>query len=676
MDHCLESSVAIANELPGAMLLPKPNTASLLVDKEGLILQASPAAEKLFFSATGGLLGRHYGFTYRPGEATAIEILQPSGNRLMVATHAHLTEWQGQMVCKIEIDTDTQVRPPVVKSGNDLLRTLVAHSPLAIIIADLSGCVTLWNHAAVQLLGYSDVEMRGQRLPENCSREADSLRGLFQRALDGEIFHGHEVNGMQGGANALLDVEVWATRMNNVRGLPAGVLLMLADVTSRKKIEAHIRRVVGHDMLTGLPNRQQFRKQLQRLLHHKKHHEMMPVLVMQIGLDRFRAINKSLGAHLGDQLLRDISRRLAESLYATDVLARTGGDEFSILLRGTHHIQDGVRVAERLRQRLAEPLMLGGGEIFVTASVGLAVGPDDGVDAEDLIRAADSAMARAKEHGGDGCQYFTPELDAQARNRLVLESALRHAIERKELFLEYQPQVDIARRRIVGVEALLRWRHPETGLISPVDFIPLAENSGLIESIGHWVLSEACRQLQVWDQAGLPPLRMAVNVSARQFRDDKFCDHVVAALACNHLTPERLELELTESMLMRNTQEAIRMLERLKALRVHLAIDDFGTGFSSMSYLSEFPIDTLKIDQSFVCGPDGQVRNGPVVRAICTLAAGLGMRAIAEGVEAPRQLAFMKQHGCDEVQGYLLAKPMSAENLADLMRSPDSIWPD
>lgn len=589
-----------------------------------------------------------------PSEACAIEIPQPDGERLTVATDVH---------------------PPVAKSGNDLLRALVAYSPLAIIVTDLSGCVTLWNHAAVQLFGHSDVEMRGKKLPESGDQEADSLAGLCKRALDGEIFQCYEVNGMQGESGALLDVEVWATRMNNARGLPSGVLLMLADITSRKKIEAHIRRVIGRDMLTGLPNRRQFSKQLQRLMRHKKHQEMMPVLVMQLGLDRFRAINKSLGPHLGDQLLRDVSRRLAESLYETDLLARTGGDEFSILLRGTHHIQDGVRVAERLRQRLAEPIMLGGHEVFVTASVGLAVGPDDGDDAEDLIRAADSAMARAKEQGGDACQYFTPELDAQARNRLVLENALRHAIERKELFLEYQPQVDVAKRRIVGVEALLRWRHPDMGLISPASFIPLAENSGLIEPIGHWVLNEACRQLSVWDRAGLPPLRMAVNVSARQFRDNKFRDHVVTALVRNHLAPERLELELTESMLMRNTQEAIRMLERLKALRVHLAIDDFGTGFSSMSYLAEFPIDTLKIDQSFVRGQDGQVRNGPIVRAICTLAAGLGMRTIAEGVEAPQQLAFIAQHGCDEVQGFLLAKPLSADKLAELMLSPASIWP-
>lgn len=653
-----------------------PSGVSLLVDADGRILRASAAAEKLFFAQAGELAGRQYGFPFHPGEATDIEILQPDGVRLTVTAHNHVVDWGGQAAYQIEIDAGKRSLQAAAKSGGDLLRALVAHSPLAIVAADLSGCVSLWNFAAVHMFGRSDVEMRGLKLPKNCAQYEDSLLGLFERALEGETFQGHEVTGMQGEGGNLLDVEVWTTRMNNARGLPAGVLLMLADITSRKKIEAHIRRLVGHDPLTGLPNRRQFHKQLQRLLHHKRQREMLPVLVMQIGLDRFRAINKSLGPYLGDQLLRDVSRRLAESLYETDLLARTGGDEFAVLLRGTHHIEDAARVTERLRQRLAEPFMLGGQEIFVTASIGLAVAPEDGVEAEELIRATDSAMARAKEQGGDAYQFFTRELDAQARNRLVLENALRHAIERGELFLEYQPQIDVARRRIVGVEALLRWQHPELGLISPLNFVPLAENCGLIVPIGAWVLNEACRQLHAWDRAGLPALRMAVNVSTRQFHDSKLRDHVMAALARHHLAPERLELELTESMLMRNTPEAIRLLERLKALRVGLAIDDFGTGFSSLSYLADLPIDTLKIDQSFVRGSDGQIRNGPIVRAICTLARGLGMRTIAEGVEAQQQLEFMCAHKCDEVQGYLLAKPLLPGRLAELLQEPSSFWPE
>jgi diguanylate cyclase (GGDEF)-like protein/PAS domain S-box-containing protein len=652
----------------------KASEASLVVDAEGRILRASAAAEALFFAQAGALAGRQYGFHFRPGEDTDIEIMQPSGKRQTVIAHHHIVEWDGQPAVQIDIDANAHAHPSG-KSSNDLLRALVAHSPLVIIAADLSGCITLWNFAAVQLFGHSDVEMRGQKLPENSAQYEDSLLGLFERALNGETIQGYEVTGMLGDSATLIDVEVWSTRICNARGLPAGVLLMLADITGRKKIEAHIRRVVGHDPLTGLPNRRQFQKQLRRLLHHKKDHEMMPILVMQLGLDRFRAINKSLGPLLGDQLLREVSRRLAETLYETDLLARTGGDEFSILLRGTHHIQDAVRVAERLRQRLAEPFILGGHEIFVTVSIGLSVAPDNGIDADELIRAADSAMARAKEQGGDSSQFFTPELDARARNRLVLENALRHAIKRNELFLDYQPQTDVSRRAIVGVEALLRWQHPEMGLIPPASFIPLAENCGLIEDIGTWVLNAACHQLHAWDCAGLPPLRMAVNVSARQFRDSKLRDQVALALVRHHLAPERLELELTESILMRNTSDAIKMMERLKALGIALAIDDFGTGFSSLSYLADFPVDTLKIDQSFVRGADGQIRNGPIVRAICTLAAGLGMRTIAEGVESTQQLDFLLAHQCDEVQGYLLARPMAPERVAELVLNPESLWP-
>lgn len=649
--------------------------ASLLVDAEGIILHANAAAERLFHARAGTLAGRRYGFQFQPGTSNEIEVMQPNGIRSLVVACCQIAEWRGQTAYRIEVALAAGPRQAMARSGDDLLHALVAYSPLAIIAADLTGCVRLWNSAAVRLFGRSDVEMRGQRLPENCERREDSLLGLCERVMDGESFQGTEVSGLLGEGGPQLDVEVWATRMNDAHGLPAGVLLMFADISSRKKIEVHIRRLVGHDPLTGLPNRHQFRKQLQRLLQRKKHREMLPILVIQLGLDRFRAVNKSLGPGQGDRLLRDLSRRLAETLYETDLLARTGGDEFSVLLRGTHLIQDGARVAERLRQRVAEPFMLGGQEVFVTASVGLAVAPEDGSEAEDLVRAADSAMARAKEQGGDNCQFFTRELDAEARNRLVIENALRHAIERDELFLAYQPQVELAGRRVVGVEALLRWRHPTMGLIPPASFIPLAENCGLIEPIGSWVLDTACAQLRAWDRGGLPPLRMAVNVSARQFRDSRLRDQVAAALARCRIEPERLELELTESMLMRNTAEAIKMLERLKALRIGLSIDDFGTGFSSLSYLAEFPIDTLKIDQSFVRGTDGMVRNEPIVRAICTLAAGLGLRTVAEGVESQRQLEFLRAHGCDEAQGYLLARPLSPEELARRLGDGRFGWP-
>jgi diguanylate cyclase (GGDEF)-like protein len=646
--------------------------ASLWVDLNGLILDACPQAERMFFAKTGELPGRPYGYPLALDAVVEIDLLQPNGGRIAALTHTRNTLWKGQAALQVDIVPQHHSPQAKVAPGGDLLRALVNQSPLAIVVVGLNGHVTLWNAAATKLFSRSDVEMRGHPLPDNCEEYEDSLLGMFERTLSGETLCAYEVTGLQGGAGRLLDVEVWTVRMGNEQGLPAGVLMMMVDIAERKKIEAHIRHVVGHDTLTGLPNRQQFRKQLQRLLYRKKPDEHVPTLIMQLGLDRFREINKSLGPGLGDHLLQQASRRLAEALYETDLLARTGGDEFSILLRGTQHIQDGVRVADRLRHRLAEPFQLLGQEVSVTASIGLAVAPNDGLEAEDLLRAADSALARAKEQGGDNCQYFSHELDGQARHRLLMENALRHAVERAELFLEYQPQYHLGTRRIVGVEALLRWRHPEFGLIPPAVFIPVAENCGLIESIGKWVLLEACRQLRVWDALGMARIRMAVNVSVRQFRTGDFHGTVEGALIDNQLTGDRLELELTESMLMKDTAETIRILERLKALGVVLAIDDFGTGFSSLSYLAEFPIDTLKIDQSFVRGPDGQVRNGLVVRAICTLAAGLGMRTIAEGVEHSTQLEFLQGIGCDEVQGYLLARPMSADRVGEILQHDDS----
>jgi len=658
----------------GNMAAGAGEIASLLIDADARILRANAAADKLFFAAPGTLIGRRYGFPYRAGSTTEIELLDPEGTRIRALAHCFPAEWPGQTVYGIEIEVLSTPVKLDAKPNTDLLRALVAHSPLAIIAADLTGTVSLWNLAAVRMFGASDAQMRGQRLPDNAHHHESSLLGIFERVMDGETFQGVEVCDLPGAGEAALDVEVWAVRMNNVRGLSAGVVMMLADIGARKKIEAHIRRLVGHDALTGLPNRRQFHKQIQRLLHRKKRQqvELLPVLVMQIGLDRFRTVNESLGPVRGDQLLRDVSRRLAESIYESDLLARTGGDEFSILLRGTHLIEDGSRVADRLRECLKQPFVVGGQEVFLTASIGLAVAPDNGTEAEELIRAADSAMVRAKKQGGDICLYFTPELDTRARGRLVIENALHHAIDRGELFLEYQPQVSVPGGGVVGVEALLRWRHPDMGLISPANFIPLAENCSLIEPIGAWVIETACQQLHAWDCAGIPGLRLSINVSARQFRNNDLRDLLAIILAKNHLTPGRIELELTESMLMRDTKEANRMLERLKGLGLRLSIDDFGTGFSSLSYLANFPIDTLKIDQSFVRGADGQVKNGPIVRAICTLARGLGLSTIAEGVESQQQLDFLAAQRCDEVQGFFLARPMGAQALEAFIRERQS----
>ncbi|MDO8931974.1 MAG: EAL domain-containing protein, partial [Rhodocyclaceae bacterium] len=495
----------------------------------------------------------------------------------------------------------------------------------------------------------------------------ETLTGVWEQALRGKAVSGRELLDQRRRDGQAIAFQVWAAPMHNAQGLASGIILTLADVTEQRRAEAHIRRLVGHDTLTGLPNRRQFQKQLQRTLNKVGSRDRAPLMVLQLGIDRFKNINKSLGHAGGDRLLQAVARRLAAALYETDLVARSGGDEFSILLRDTHHLRDGARVANKLLQHFAASFDIDGQELFVTASIGIAVHPHDGRKADELIHAADDAMDRAKRQGGNGCQFFTPDIDSDARRQLVLENGLRHALERDELFLEYQPQYDIESGHLAGVEALLRWQHPEMGVVSPGSFIPVAEGSGLIVPIGAWVLHAACRQLQAWDAAGLPPLRMAVNVSARQFFADGFKYEVKRALRASGIAPGRLELELTESLLVRSAAGAIEVLHGLKALGVRLSIDDFGTGYSSLSYLVDLPIDTLKIDQSFVRGLGENPSYGAIVAAIGELAHGLDLKVIAEGVETEAQLDFLRGVYCDEVQGFLLARPVSPDGVARLL---------
>ena len=556
---------------------------------------------------------------------------------------------------------------PLQKS-NELLHALVAYSPMAIVATDSAGRVSLWNRAAAAMLGWSELDVLGAGLPETSADPEESLAGIWDAAMRGADVIGRELTGQRRRDGQPIVLQVWAAEMNDSQGLPGGLMLMLADVTQRRRVEAHLRRLVGHDTLTGLPNRRQFRKQLARTLNKIGNRERKPLIVLQLGIDRFKTINKSAGHGVGDRLLQALARRLAGAVYETDLVARTGGDEFAILLRDTHHTRDGARVANKLLQQLAAPFDLDGQELFVTVSIGIAVHPNDGKKAEKLIHAADDAMDRAKQQGGNGCRFFTPDIDSDARCQLLLENGLRHALDRDELFLDYQPQFDLASGRMAGVEALLRWNHPEMGLIAPGSFIPVAEGSGLIVPIGAWVLRTACMQLRAWDEAGLPPLRMAVNVSARQFHDDGFKAEVKQALRTSGIAPGRLELELTESLLVRNAAGAIDAMRGLKALGIRLSIDDFGTGYSGLSYLLDLPVDTLKIDQSFVKSLGVNRGYAAIVTAIGELAGGLDLRVIAEGVETAAQLDFLRGIRCHEGQGYFLARPIPPAAVAALLR--------
>jgi diguanylate cyclase (GGDEF)-like protein len=447
----------------------------------------------------------------------------------------------------------------------------------------------------------------------------------------------------------------------------------LADITERKRAEAQLFHQAFHDSLTGLPNWRMFLQRIEAALSRPA--EAAGFAVLLLNLDRFRLIIDSLGHAMGGQVLRAAAARLAESLDACSEEAicagagvyRFEGDFFGILAPGVGSEQAALRLAERISAALRTPLKVDGREFFVTFSIGAAIHPEHGADADILLKNADSALQRVKQRGGNGVQCYDREMNARALELLELENALRHAEERGELEVFYQPQVELQSGRITGVEALLRWRHAERGLVNPADFIPLAESSGLIVPIGAWALRTACAQNQAWQAAGLPPLTVAVNLSARQFLAPDLPQAIQTALAESGLAAEWLELEITESLAMQDVATTIRTLALLRQAGVRCAIDDFGTGYSSLSYLKRLPLDKLKVDQSFVRDMATDTDDASIVRTIIELAHNLGIRVIAEGVENSRQLALLTGYGCDEAQGYLYGRPLPAAEFARLL---------
>jgi diguanylate cyclase (GGDEF)-like protein/PAS domain S-box-containing protein len=446
---------------------------------------------------------------------------------------------------------------------------------------------------------------------------------------------------------------------------------MAALAMEQSQLNDQITYHAYYDALTGLPNRARCMEHLQQALHQARQHEHL-VAVCFIDLDRFKQINDTLGHLVGDSVLRQAAQRLQAQIADHDTLARMGDDTFALILPRLQTVQEAMRRAQRMLHALAEPFILDERELFMTASIGISFYPQDGTDAATLLKHADHAVHRAKAHDTNTLVCFAPEMTAFAMQRLDLEQQLRRALEQRELVLYYQPQIDLESGAVVGVEALLRWQHPQRGMVSPGEFIPLAEESGLIIPIGAWIIDEVCQQAVAWDQAGLPALRVAVNVSARQLAQECFADHVANALKRSGLDPARLDLEITESMMMHDQQAYRQQIEQVHALGVQVSIDDFGTGYSSLAYLQQFPVDCLKIDQSFVRTLDSEPADttGPaaLVQTIVTLARNFRLRVIAEGVETTTQREFLQQIGCDEGQGYLFARPVPVAELTALLR--------
>ncbi|HEX2826879.1 MAG TPA: EAL domain-containing protein [Burkholderiales bacterium] len=471
----------------------------------------------------------------------------------------------------------------------------------------------------------------------------------------------------------------------NAEGRAVHVQGTVQDITDRKNADERIRRLALYDSLTGLPNRHLFKEQLGRAIAAAPR-DGRTIVLLSLGLDRFKRVNETLGHAGGDLLLKETAARLAKSLRPSDYVGRDeawgaghsvgrpGGDEFTLLL-AVQQAEDAAKVARRVLDALARPFGLDGNEIVVSASVGIALYPLDGNDAETLLKNADSAMHFAKEQGKSDYQYYNKTMNATAIERLALEADLRRAVERNELGLFYQPKVDVKTGAIVGVEALMRWRHPQLGLVSPAQFIPLAEEIGLILPMGEWALRAACAQIRRWLDAGIAAVPVAVNISARQFHQQDIASVVDRALREHAVDPGLLDLEITEGTAMHDVEATSETLRELKALGVTIAIDDFGTGYSSLSYLKRFPIDSLKIDRSFVVGLPGDQDDGSIAQAVITMAHALRLKVVAEGVENEAQLEFLAKNDCDQMQGFHFSRPVTAEACTEMLRARGALPP-
>ncbi|MEB0044587.1 MULTISPECIES: EAL and GGDEF domain-containing protein [unclassified Pseudomonas] len=541
--------------------------------------------------------------------------------------------------------------------------TVFEHSTSAILITDPAGYIVQANEAFSRVSGYA-VEQVLDQLPNmlTVDEQQDAhLRYVLKQLHQNNTWEGEVWLKRRSGEH--YPAWVGITAVLDDEGDLASYVCFFSDISERKASEQRIHRLAYYDALTHLPNRTLFQDRLHTALQSAERQKSWVVL-MFLDLDRFKPINDSLGHAAGDRMLKEMAIRLLGCVDDDDTVARMGGDEFTLLLQPRINrevaLNRAINVAEQILASLVKPFVLEGREFFVTASIGIALSPQDGNELSQLMKNADTAMYHAKERGKNNFQFYQADMNASALERLELESDLRHALEQDEFVLYYQPQFSGDGKRLTGAEALLRWRHPRRGLVPPGDFIPVLEELGLVVDVGDWVISEACRQLKAWHLAKVRVPKVSVNISARQFSDGQLGTRIATILRETGLPPACLELELTESILMREVSEAMQILAGLKNLGLSIAVDDFGTGYSSLNYLKQFPIDVLKIDRTFVDGLPSGEQDAQIARAIIAMAHSLNLAVIAEGVETHEQLEFLREHGCDEVQGYLFGRPMPA----------------
>lgn len=603
------------------------------------------------------------------GEAAAVAIMRSGADDYVLKDNlARLAPAVERSLANAATRRRRRAAEQALRDSENRLRVLVDAGPECIKLIDAQGVIKHINAAGVAML---ECDSRPQLVGQNfiqfvvAEYRAEYL-SFIQRVLGGERGTlAYELIGCKGGRR-WMDTHAVPIELENNEW---HVLSITRDITEQRRSEERIQYMAYFDTLTGLPNRALLHDRLQRALYEAERRRQQ-VAVLFLDLDRFKNVNDSLGHASGDLLLKAVAERLNDLVRHGDTVARLGGDEITIVLSAITNEDDIQHVARKIRRAFERPFLIDGQELFITASLGVAVYPRDGRDAHELLRNADAAMYRAKEMGRDTIQIYSAELTAQVSQSLALENALRSALERGQLRLLYQPVVSLRSGRVIATEALLRWEHPELGLIPPGQFVPIAEETGLIMPIGNWVLNQACRQAQEWRSAGLPLCRVSVNVSARQTRDPELLDTIRAALAGNGMDPDCLSLELTETDLMQTKDTVLRNLRHLVAMGVKVLVDDFGTGYSSLSYLRRFPVHTLKIDRTFINGLSDDPGDAAITCAIINLAHSLNLTVVAEGVENADQLRFVLRNRCETVQGNYFSPPVSADQLGMMLERP------
>ncbi|HVL58840.1 MAG TPA: EAL domain-containing protein [Burkholderiaceae bacterium] len=681
------------------------------IDEAGRIESVNPAVERIFGCSAAELAGSEFTMLLREEERRRFDELraeclpQAAGTALRASLETigmapdgrcfplelALSSVDGsegtRLVCVLRDLTERRRAARLLDQANALRRAVFESAALAIIATDARGLIEAMNPAAERMLGYREQELRGRftldllhdtkelaayaaTLPRVGGLPvAPSADALLSRARLGGTEEREWTYICKDGGR--LPVRQSVTAMRDGSASISGYVIVAQDISEQKRSEEHIRRLAHYDTLTGLPNRTLLAERLSTALANARQHGLR-VGILLVDLDRFKVINDSLGHAAGDELLRSVSRRLLSCVRGGDTVARMGGDEFVVVLSEMADAGIATDVAQRIIRLLGEPIELGGNELRVTASIGISVFPDDGAEPALLLRNADTSMYRAKDSGRNAFRSFSPEMGGSALPRLELERDLYHALEQQQFVVHYQPQIDLASGRVVGAEALLRWQRGDA-LVPPTTFIPIAEETGLIVPIGEWVLRTACADLKRWNDGALAGWTVSVNISPRQFRDPNLLDRVREILAESGIEPWRLELEITEGVLMESERETLEALTALRELGVKLALDDFGTGYSSLAYLKRFTIDKLKIDRAFVSGAASDPSSAALTRAIIAMSHSLDISVVAEGVETREQLEFLRQHQCDQAQGYLLGRPAPAAGFLARARSDTSV---